>query len=593
MRGQKTTSKRRRVLAIGGLMLFVVATVRSQTGEWTVYNVANSGLPYNGITALALDGQGTVWIGTGRWWAHAGGGLAKFDGANWTVYHTGNSKLPDNDHVSLSIDPDGNIWSGTENGLSRFDGTNWTVYQTHNSGLPGNHTGAPAFDGEGNAWIATFPDSGLAKFDGANWTVYRPGNSGLPSNFVTDVAIDAHGNVWASTFGSGVARFDGQNWTVYHTGNSALPHNDVSFLDADGEGNVWAGTYGGGLARFDGVAWTPYTTATSALPDNWIWNLSVDPQGSVWAGTKAGLAKFDGARWTIYNRRNSGLPDDNVYCIAFDAGGTIWIGTQDGGLAAFRPRPTVDFNGDGCVTIQDLVRLIESWGQDDPAVDVGPTAFGDGIVDAEDLEVLMRYWGQEVDDSTLVAHWAMDETEGDVATDSGGTNDGTLLGSPVWRPEGGAINGALEFDGAADRVVVNNGVLNPARGPFSVLAWIKGGAPGQVLISQIGGVNWLMADPSQGTLMTELVPPVGRKATPPLVSEAAITDGDWHRVAFVWDGVTRDLYVDDALVAEDAQSALASCSGGLNIGAGKGLEPGTFWKGLIDDVRIYDRVVRP
>jgi hypothetical protein len=33
--------------------------------------------------------------------------------------------------------------------------------------------------------------------------------------------------------------------------------------------------------------------------------------------------------------------------------------------------------------------------------------------------------------------------------------------------------------------------------------------------------------------------------------------------------------------------------GGLYIGAGKNLEPGTFWSGLIDDVRIFNRAITP
>jgi len=32
---------------------------------------------------------------------------------------------------------------------------------------------------------------------------------------------------------------------------------------------------------------------------------------------------------------------------------------------------------------------------------------------------------------------------------------------------------------------------------------------------------------------------------------------------------------------------------GLYIGAGSELMPGTFWCGLIHDVRIYDRAVKP
>ena len=154
------------------------------------------------------------------------------------------------------------------------------------------------------------------------------------------------------------------------------------------------------------------------------------------------------------------------------------------------------------------------------------------------------------------------------------------------------VNGALILDGL-DYHIFTRRVLNPADGPFSVLAWIKGGAPSQVLVSQVDGANWLMADALEGTLMTELSPPVARTPIPPLISESLITDGDWHRVGLVWNGSTRALYVDDILVAEDLQPSIASSTGGLNIGAGADLEPGTFFSGLIDDVRIYNRAVTP
>jgi hypothetical protein len=51
---------------------------------------------HNGVAALAIDDQGIVWVGTGQWWAHAGGGLAKFNGATWTAYTVVTSGLPGN-----------------------------------------------------------------------------------------------------------------------------------------------------------------------------------------------------------------------------------------------------------------------------------------------------------------------------------------------------------------------------------------------------------------------------------------------------------------------------------------------------------------
>jgi len=271
----------------------------------------------------------------------------------------------------------------------------------------------------------------------------------------------------------------------------------------------------------------------------------------------------------------------------YDAGAICLYAYQS--PATFRwvevtPEPIVDFNGDGKVDTKDLLKMIRSWGQNDPSVDLN----GDGTIDEEDLEALMNSWGQDVTDPTLLAHWALDETEGATATDRVGLGNGMFIGDPAWAPEGGAVNGALEFDGDGDAVVTRL-VRDPAAGPFSVFAWVKGGGPGQVVVSQANGADWLMADSATGTLATGLSPAsLGPK---PLVSASTFTDGDWHRVGFTWDGSRRALYLDDVLVGADAQDGLAACVGGLNLGTGAKMTG--FFSGLIDEVRLYNRAVQP
>ncbi|MHC4509752.1 MAG: FG-GAP-like repeat-containing protein [Planctomycetota bacterium] len=249
-----------------------------------------------------------------------------------------------------------------------------------------------------------------------------------------------------------------------------------------------------------------------------------------------------------------------------------------------------DLNGDGFIDIEDLITLIEHWGQDNAMCDIAPPPLGDGVVDAMDLELLMSYWGQPFDDPTLIAHWAFDEAEGAIALDSKGTNDGYVFGDPVWQPDGGLVDGAIALDGVDDYILIPP-VLNPADGPFSILAWIQGGAPGQAIISEPAGPDWLSLDPVTGHLMTQLTS-AARGATP-LQSQAFITDGDWHRIGFVWDGLYRTLCVDGIAVAEDTQAGLKSSNNDLYIGTGKDMALGTYWSGLIDDIRIYNRAVSP
>jgi Tol biopolymer transport system component len=249
--------------------------------------------------------------------------------------------------------------------------------------------------------------------------------------------------------------------------------------------------------------------------------------------------------------------------------------------------PIVDFNGDGIVDIHDLVIMIENWSTSESLCDIGPMPWGDGIVNDADLEILMSYWGQVVD---VAAYWKLDEAKGNIASDSAGGHDGTLHGEPIWQPEGGMVDGAFELDGIDDYVSAPF-ILNPADGVFSVFAWIKGGAPDQVIISQANGVNWLLTDSTEGNLMTELKGE-GRSSTL-LVSQTVINDGDWHRIGFVWDGTNRILYVDDIEVASDTQNNLIGSTSGMYIGTGNVLAPDTFFSGLIDDVRIYNRAITP
>ncbi|MCL5734255.1 MAG: LamG domain-containing protein [Actinobacteria bacterium] len=258
----------------------------------------------------------------------------------------------------------------------------------------------------------------------------------------------------------------------------------------------------------------------------------------------------------------------------------------------------VDFNGDGKVDGKEVLALAQHWGQNYAPGDIAPYAWGDGVVDANDLKVLAGHVGQEVNDPTLVAHWALDETAGTTAADSAGSNNLTVTGGATWQPVGGKIGGALALDGQSGYAASAGSVLNPARGPFSVIAWVKGGAPGQVIVSQGQGANWLRADEATGTLRTDLRQPAtsgrnGQPAGPPLTSSAVIADGNWHRVGFVWDGSQRILYVDDVEVARDSAAGLEPSTGGLYLGVAGKLTPGTFWSGLIDDIRIYSRAVQP
>jgi hypothetical protein len=251
--------------------------------------------------------------------------------------------------------------------------------------------------------------------------------------------------------------------------------------------------------------------------------------------------------------------------------------------------PVVDLNNDDQMNAKDMSILTDHWHSSDPLCDVGPTPWGDGIVDFQDLKALSEYlepgFGR-------IAHWKLDETEGMAAYDSVGSYHADVLGDAIWQPDAGVTAGALAFDGVDDCLAPVL-VLNPTEGPFRILTWIKGGAPGQVIASQSPddmstGYAYLATDPIDGALITEMILP-----QMPLKSEVVITDDQWHEVGVEWDGHYRHLSVDGVEVAVDEVKIPAlDHTGWLDIGKGKDGQTGTYWSGLMDEIRIYKKAER-
>ncbi|MGB2865285.1 MAG: LamG-like jellyroll fold domain-containing protein, partial [Sedimentisphaerales bacterium] len=299
-----------------------------------------------------------------------------------------------------------------------------------------------------------------------------------------------------------------------------------------------------------------------------------DPETDIW--TMEADAPFLRAAFS------ASVVNNRIYAI----GGTDRIHPCPATSTVYEFGPILDFNCDEIIDAGDICIMVDNWHTDNTLCDIAPPPFGDGYVDVQDLIVLAEHLFEEVN---LVAHWALDETEGMFAADSAGDNDAFVIGGTAWQPSSGQVDGALQLNGV-DGCAIAGPVLNPADGPFSIFAWVNGGAPGQVIVSQQAFADWLTTD-AEGNLMTELKC-TGRSAGP-LYCETVITDGQWHRIGLVWDGSNRTLYVDGVTVAEDVQPGLEGSQMGLYIGTGKAMEPGTYFSGLIDDVRIYNRAVSP
>jgi hypothetical protein len=198
----------------------------------------------------------------------------------------------------------------------------------------------------------------------------------------------------------------------------------------------------------------------------------------------------------------------------------------------------------------------------------------------------------------LVGHWKLDEGSGNVVSDSSRTNNpGTLVNGPSWVR--GKLGTALSFDGNTGVVSVpaSAALFDLRKRGLTVSAWIfpRNGARGHLVDKSNANVGWLMAFKSDGRIQFSgdafQGPELQRLSSKPVALTA------WHHVAATWDGDRSashaHIYINGVL--SDGQGIDGSgnfregSSPTLSIGNRRSQDRG--FDGLIDDVRVYNRVL--
>jgi len=192
-------------------------------------------------------------------------------------------------------------------------------------------------------------------------------------------------------------------------------------------------------------------------------------------------------------------------------------------------------------------------------------------------------------DPSLVGWWKFDADSGGVAVDwSGNGNHGTLQGDPQWVP--GQVGGALAFDGAGDYVDCGNPESLTITENITIMCWIKvaGFTKTWETILAKGDNSYRMSrGPGDGDSVHFAANGTGTN----LDANTEVTTDTWRHVAGVYDGTNKIVYIDGA---EDARlgstGAIDTSSYNLFIGANS-QQAGRNLTGLVDDVRIYNRVL--
>ena len=227
-----------------------------------------------------------------------------------------------------------------------------------------------------------------------------------------------------------------------------------------------------------------------------------------------------------------------------------------------------------------------------PAADIS----GDCIVDISDLLLLADHWLSDdlPQHPGLVARWGLDESTGETAADFIGDHTGLLHGDPQWMPAEGNLQGALFFDGVDDYILIPNfkGITGAAS--RTCAAWIKTTQISGEILSWgegIPGGKWIVRVNETGSLRAEV-------DSGYVYGTAPINDGNWHHVAVVLENDGAPNISNARLYIDGQQDTPADVLGrAVNTSIAQDVRIGAFYagpryfRGFIDDVRIYSRVL--
>jgi hypothetical protein len=166
---------------------------------------------------------------------------------------------------------------------------------------------------------------------------------------------------------------------------------------------------------------------------------------------------------------------------------------------------------------------------------------------------------------------------------------GTLSGDPAWEASG-ALNGALQLDGVNDYVNCGNSTLFDLATGLTVAGWVK--AAGVAATTQ----ETLLV--KSGAYALEIVSNTVRFSVYSNTATAwqvvqfpidASFANVWHYVAGTFDGSAVTIYLDGALQGSTAYAGAIASQPANPLWLGS--NGSNFYKGLLDDVRVYSRAL--
>lgn len=327
--------------------LYIISQYSSKTATIKNYTSENSGIVYNIIQSLIIDGSENLWIGT-----LSGMSVTDLKRKKFKLYR--NSNLPNSPDLSGNVIAsiykynDSILWVGTWgqglNLLNRHTNKveHFSTRQTENHKISNDFIHVIFKDGDDRIWLGT--RNGIVIYDKPGnrfvpWVEYfgKPTLPSLNNVRIFMIIQDKSFNYWIGTQ-NGLYKINLEKSTVeifqkeLEKEDYQLSANSIYCLLEDSDGLIWIATVSG-LDMYNPATkkLKHFRKEKKELSDDLIISLCEDSNGKIWIGT--------GTYVNIYNKEDStftwvtkeqGLPNNHIYEIIKDKNNDIWIATGKG-----------------------------------------------------------------------------------------------------------------------------------------------------------------------------------------------------------------------------------------------------------------------
>ncbi|MDX9694557.1 MAG: two-component regulator propeller domain-containing protein [Bacteroidales bacterium] len=255
----------------------VIAKVDKSTNEIKIVDQRN-GLPKDKITALFLDRNNKLWIGTEK------SGVYQLNTQTNSIQKLFSSANSLENTVNSITGSDEQVYVATKNGVLVFN----------------LKTGEKTLFGT---------------------------SQGLPHNDIRFVYLDSYKNPWVATKSNGIFSLNDSLKYIIE-GTFKL---DFSSITEDMDGNMWASTYGDGVFKFSKDT-IQYFSTDNGLKSNYCYSLIADNAGKIWVGHRLALSSIDTKTLEVktYDKEDGITGDCNYNSLVKQENGILLFGTTNG-----------------------------------------------------------------------------------------------------------------------------------------------------------------------------------------------------------------------------------------------------------------------